>query len=201
MLAMTENCSKSLIVGLVFQAIAAWQALHDRFQYIVLGPLSLLMFFWFPTMLARPWTGASIQRHRISGVRRWCWVTCVTYCLWNRSPQGWIFNFAGGRWWRGLRSVASINHKIFIDELRPGVVADCGLSLEPHRFNIGKRDQESFCCFLPNSISQVINGCNESFLYELWYFRRHVNTEAQTWTEQVGWLTWTCQPRGWEVYF
>ena len=43
-------------------------------------------------------------------------------------------------------------------------------------------------------------GCNESFLYKLWYFKRHVNTDAQTWIEQVGWLTWTCQPRGWEVY-
>ena len=83
--------------------IAAWQALHDRFQYIVLGPLRLLTCFWFPTMLARPWTGASIRRHGISGVRRWCWVTCVSYCLWNHSPQGWVFNFAGGRWRRELR--------------------------------------------------------------------------------------------------
>ena len=159
---------QSLSMGFeAVKKIAAWQALHDRFQYIVLGPLSLLMCFWFPTMLTRPWTGASIRRHGISGVRRWFWITYVSYCLWNRSPQGWIFNFAGGRWRRGLRRVANMSHKIFIDELHPGIVADCGLSLEPHRFNIGKGDQESFCCFLSNSISQFINGCNESLLYGL----------------------------------
>ena len=60
-----------------------------------------------------------------------------------------------------------MNYKIFINELHSGIVADCDLSLESHRFNISKGDQESFCYFLFDSISQFINNYNESLLYDL----------------------------------
>ncbi len=46
-------------------------------------------------------------------------------------------------------------------------VAFFGLWVELHGLNIGKRGQDSFCCFLPESISQVINDCNESLVYVL----------------------------------
>lgn len=56
------------------------------------------------------------------------------------------------------------------------------------------RGQDSFCCFLPNSISQVINDCNESLVYVLVLQPPCQHGCSNLEADKLNRRTWTCQP-------